>query len=538
MRERTAQAVITDNKLTRFNQLQIICETGFDTTVKPKPNPEPPGISCDGAESSVEMAFGIKIGSSVPLNISFQLDGEPVDLMNNPPPFITREILNKIYDGEVPAGFNTGAGVLKFTNTDAGNHRIECLTNDTENIRVLANHNSTVVNLDPKIEWTHIGTCLSPKPSTGFVCTPETASEYVQFSKVRSNFPSATFVNVPFNVYGNDVLIGSNVTLNRLSDMEPIGLTCVFENMDQTLMSVYNSWPEVRSIRLQPLENFVPDVDVTQGNGFVDEDSFWLCLAPAQAQGLLGYLTMFHLSNLSSNPNKTINITVDGIIHTGLPLSESELDNYWNDVPVTVSITPDGDLIIGNMGIEPINEVLISSPDFELISIPDSELFPDASSNSTTGTGVGNTGATRFTEYVGGAENGNYVIVTKEWVTGTGQRLIGTSTYLKNGNSGGVVRGGAIGQHHDTVDGAITFLTTVTSGFLDGKTTADFCQLSFEKTPDGNLRIEAISGTEMTLIFGGNGDFTNLFAPDSPNQESARLRNFGDRFVARLGIPS
>lgn len=281
LRERTAQAVITDNKLIRFNQLQIICETGFDTIVKPKPDPEPPGISCDGAESSVEMAFGIKIGASVPLNISFLLDGEPVDLMNNPPPFITREILNKIYDGEVPAGFDTGAGVLKLTNTDAENHRIECLTNDTENLRVLANHNSTVVNLDPKIEWTHIGTCLSPKPSTGFVCTPETASEHVQLSKVRSSLPSATFVNVPFNIYENDVQIGSNLTLNSLNDMGQVGLTCVFENMEQTLMSVYNNWPQGRSVRLQPVENFVSDVDVTQGNGMVDEDSFWLCLAPA-----------------------------------------------------------------------------------------------------------------------------------------------------------------------------------------------------------------------------------------------------------------
>lgn len=47
LRERTAQAVITDNKLTRFNQLQIICETGFFGSTKPAP--QPPLISCTGA---------------------------------------------------------------------------------------------------------------------------------------------------------------------------------------------------------------------------------------------------------------------------------------------------------------------------------------------------------------------------------------------------------------------------------------------------------------------------------------------------------
>ncbi|KAF1016667.1 MAG: hypothetical protein GAK29_04477 [Acinetobacter bereziniae] len=56
LRERTAQAVITDQKLTRFNQLQIICETGFYGEVKKEDpvNPEP--IGCEGAIS--EVTFG------------------------------------------------------------------------------------------------------------------------------------------------------------------------------------------------------------------------------------------------------------------------------------------------------------------------------------------------------------------------------------------------------------------------------------------------------------------------------------------------
>jgi len=48
LRERTAQAVITDKKLTRFSKLEIVCETGFGAEViKDIPNPEP--VGCDGA---------------------------------------------------------------------------------------------------------------------------------------------------------------------------------------------------------------------------------------------------------------------------------------------------------------------------------------------------------------------------------------------------------------------------------------------------------------------------------------------------------
>ena len=65
MRERTAQAVITDNKLTRFNQLQIICETGFDNK-KVTPTPQPPVISCDGAISSV------RTGEVIPESMTYE----------------------------------------------------------------------------------------------------------------------------------------------------------------------------------------------------------------------------------------------------------------------------------------------------------------------------------------------------------------------------------------------------------------------------------------------------------------------------------
>ncbi|OTG65833.1 packaged DNA stabilization protein [Acinetobacter silvestris] len=51
LRERTAQAVITDKKMTRFSKLEIVCETGFGTEViKNIPNPEP--VGCEGSIST------------------------------------------------------------------------------------------------------------------------------------------------------------------------------------------------------------------------------------------------------------------------------------------------------------------------------------------------------------------------------------------------------------------------------------------------------------------------------------------------------
>ena len=48
LRERTAQAVITDGKTTRFNNLEIVCETGFSGSTNLTPTP-PDILGCEGA---------------------------------------------------------------------------------------------------------------------------------------------------------------------------------------------------------------------------------------------------------------------------------------------------------------------------------------------------------------------------------------------------------------------------------------------------------------------------------------------------------
>lgn len=183
---------------------------------------------------------------------------------------IPLEMIPEGYKDAVDLGWAT---MTQASNKTLGNHRIKIGYNKDVPLKPMFWGNPTAIDNQA---------CLSPQDTPVFTCTPETESDHVQLSKVRSGFPSATFVNVPFNVYENGIQIGSNLTLNSLNDMGQVGLTCVFENMEQTLMSVYNNWPQGRSVRLQPVENFVADVDVTQGNGMVDEDSLWLCLAPAQ----------------------------------------------------------------------------------------------------------------------------------------------------------------------------------------------------------------------------------------------------------------
>ena len=53
LRERTAQAVNTEGSLTRFNKLEIVCETGFGVEKRDIPDPEP--FSCDGAISMLDI---------------------------------------------------------------------------------------------------------------------------------------------------------------------------------------------------------------------------------------------------------------------------------------------------------------------------------------------------------------------------------------------------------------------------------------------------------------------------------------------------
>ncbi|MFW2056276.1 packaged DNA stabilization protein [Acinetobacter haemolyticus] len=144
LRERTAQAVITDGKLTRFNNLEIVCEVGFGDR-KPKPAPQPPVISCVGAINSVRtgevipeaMTYEeyIAANSDPELSHIFTLDGQVVPLST----VLETISFEPIFDPQpddlipaemIPAGYKDpaalGWGVMTdWTNITSQTHRLQ-----------------------------------------------------------------------------------------------------------------------------------------------------------------------------------------------------------------------------------------------------------------------------------------------------------------------------------------------------------------------------------------------------------------------------
>lgn len=113
LRERTAQAVITENRLTRFNRLQIICETGFDVQ-SDNVIPTPPEISCDGATTS--MSFGYIAGAwSIYVD-----DFETPVASGNIGPALSQVLTE--YNGKLIGDYD---GVMYLQNIDSSNHRIK-----------------------------------------------------------------------------------------------------------------------------------------------------------------------------------------------------------------------------------------------------------------------------------------------------------------------------------------------------------------------------------------------------------------------------
>jgi hypothetical protein len=146
LRERTAQAVITDQKLTRFNQLQIICETGFYGEVK-KEDPKPPEISCEGATQSIVIHGYARILESgeehVQLTETIKLNGS---VINEKPSYIVLETV-----GEPPLLPPEGyfwTGSRRATNTSNQNVRIEQTFTPVgqKDFKMFTAENPTVIN--------------------------------------------------------------------------------------------------------------------------------------------------------------------------------------------------------------------------------------------------------------------------------------------------------------------------------------------------------------------------------------------------------
>lgn len=180
LRERTAQAVITDQKLTRFNSLQIICETGFFGGAK-KVDPQPPQISCLGATPSFKWAYAVKEGTSHAIALKTYVDGVQRDIFGDPPQWLTREILDEMPAGEVAEGFYTANGVYKFSNTDSVPHRLEFVILNPDLFRSVVSDNPTLIQLTAKL-GEHVGVCLSESTVSPISCDGATPTLWMRCS--------------------------------------------------------------------------------------------------------------------------------------------------------------------------------------------------------------------------------------------------------------------------------------------------------------------------------------------------------------------
>lgn len=174
LRERTAQAVITDQKLTRFNQLQIICETGFYGEIK-KEDPKPPVITCDGATNTVLMHRAILIDQNEntvpPESEKFIINGEEFE---QPPEFIE---LNPAF----PPPFSPPAGYAWQESTEIKNksnqnvrleHRIN--PNNQNLIRIVLSENPTVIEISQNSN----GVCLAAQSTPPISCDGASNQQY------------------------------------------------------------------------------------------------------------------------------------------------------------------------------------------------------------------------------------------------------------------------------------------------------------------------------------------------------------------------
>lgn len=166
LRERTAQAVITDQKLTRFNQLQIICETGFYGEIK-KEDPKPPVISCDGATNTVLMHHAILIDQNentvFPESEKIFINGIEFE---RPPEYI--EINPVLYPPFPPPNGYEWQNSVEMKNNSNQNVRIESqLSPENQNlIRVVFSENPTVISFSENRN----GVCLSGKKGPSISC--------------------------------------------------------------------------------------------------------------------------------------------------------------------------------------------------------------------------------------------------------------------------------------------------------------------------------------------------------------------------------
>lgn len=167
LRERTAQTVITDAKLARFNQLQIICETGFYGSAKVDPPINPP-ISCEGATDTVFVAFVVRDSMTEEEWDTFRFQENRKSFTVNGNIVSESEFLNTyvdsplIYTGELPSELVPSGYVTAFSKFTDNSWRY--INKTDQNLRITENP----LGFDVKtVFWNNLTAlenqvCLSP----------------------------------------------------------------------------------------------------------------------------------------------------------------------------------------------------------------------------------------------------------------------------------------------------------------------------------------------------------------------------------------
>jgi|GEM_PF-4429471 len=188
----------------------------------------------------------------------FGIDVIVIGLWNGSPPTGTQEWLN-------------GAQV-EFRANSPTERRVKFQSIFVENFDSVSNPTISEVG------FKSYGFCLAAK-STEFTCTPETASQSVELFKSRDSLPFLTFANVAFNIYENGALIGSELSLISISDMQLVGLEVLFMDETNRRITISNRREAHRPLQLEPTMAIVDDVDIINGDVVTEGGSFFLCLA-------------------------------------------------------------------------------------------------------------------------------------------------------------------------------------------------------------------------------------------------------------------
>ncbi|ENW79774.1 hypothetical protein F909_02877 [Acinetobacter sp. ANC 3929] len=248
-------------------------------------------ISCAGANSILKWAYAVKNETSQAISLMTLVDGIQVDIINNPPVWLSKELLDEMPVGEVPEGFLVGNGVYEFTNNDSIPHRLEFVILNPEFFRSVVSENPTAIQMTPSL-GERVGVCLSNNEDESISCVGATDTVRFKSSGVSSyntgyNLIVNGFNYRDFNWSGDTSLVGylEHAVENYLSDKIMVTTEGSGFGTDWTIKNISNvnlrislvPWTSATDFSIAP-ENENPTLHSP------NNQVFEFCLSPYQFQ--------------------------------------------------------------------------------------------------------------------------------------------------------------------------------------------------------------------------------------------------------------